>query len=260
MSEKIKNLLGAAVVITIIILAVSAASYVYSYSAYVKSMKPSSFRSFSVSAESKITIVPDIAQFSFSVITEGGKDIAQLQKENTEKANKIINSVKAEGVQAIDIKTQNYNITPRYQYFSCPQAGGACPPPEIVGYSVNQTVLVKIRDFNKIGTLLSMATTNGANSVSELSFTIDDPTNYQNQARAEAISKAKKKALDIAKAGDFRLGRLLSIQEGGAYPSYQYDLEARGIGGGKEVSAPAPVIEPGSQEVRITMTLQYEIE
>jgi hypothetical protein len=29
--------------------------------------------------------ISDIAQFTFSVITEGGKDIAKLQKDNTEK-------------------------------------------------------------------------------------------------------------------------------------------------------------------------------
>ena len=256
---EMKNYLVGAVIITILALAGAAISYVYSYSSYVKSMKPASFRSFSVSGEGKVVAVPDVAEFSFSVITEGGKEIAKLQKENTDKTNKIIGFIKGQGVDAKDIKTQNYSISPRYQYFTCSSEGGACPPPEIVGYTVSQSVQVKVRNFDKIGELLAAATQNGANSVSELSFTIDDPTELQNKAREEAITKAKSKAEAIAKAGGFKLGQLLSINEGSIYPMYELPM---GAGGGKELSAPAPapVIEPGSQEISITVNLSYEIE
>ena len=135
----------------------------------------------------------------------------------------------------------------------------ACPPPEIVGYTVQQTVSVKVRDFSKVGSLLSEVVQSGANSVSQLSFTLDDPTEVQNQARAEAIQKAKDKAKSIAKAGRFDLGRLLSIEEGeGYYPVYKY-----GLGGAESMAmdaAPAPTIQPGSQDIQVTVTLRYEIE
>ncbi len=131
-----------------------------------------------------------------------------------------------------------------------------------MGYNVTQTVSVKARDFAKTGDLLAGAVSNGANSVSSLNFTVDDPTKLENEARAEAISKAKDKAQDIAKAGGFRLGRLLEISEGGGYPGpmpvLRFD-EKVGYGGGAE-AAPAPVIEPGSHEVRVEVSLRYEIE
>ena len=60
-----------------------------------------------------------MAQFTFNIITEGGKDISKIQKENTDKANKAISFIKSKGVEAKDIKTQNYNLEPRYQYYSC---------------------------------------------------------------------------------------------------------------------------------------------
>ena len=82
MSESIKNYLGIAVAAILLVFAYAAISYVNSYS---QSIEPSAFRSFTVSGEGKITAIPDVAQFNFSVITEGGKDIAKLQKENTEK-------------------------------------------------------------------------------------------------------------------------------------------------------------------------------
>lgn len=258
MNDRIKNLLGLSIVITVLVFAYAVASYVRSYG---RSIQPGTFRSFAVSAEGKIVAVPDVAQFTFSVITQGKIDIAKLQKENTEKVNKAIEFVKSNGVDDKDIKTQNYNLEPRYQHFSCPEDGGKCPPPEIVGYSIHQTVLVKIRDFTKIGPLLSGVIENGANSVSQLSFTIDDPTEVQNKARAEAIEKAKQKAKAIAKAGDFRVGRLLSIEEGGFYPPPYYGYGGESISAlSVEKALPAPRIEPGSQDITVNVTLRYEIE
>lgn len=257
MNEKIKNYLGLTIIIAILVFAYASLKYVDYYS---KSIQPSAFRSFSVSAEGKITAIPDVAQFTFSVITEGGKDITKLQKDNTEKINKAIEFLKANEIKTKDIKTQSYNLEPRYQYYRCPISRNGevkpCPPPEIVGYTITQTVLVKIRNFEKIGDILSGVIQNGANSVSQLSFTIDDPTKIEDQARTEAIEKAKEKAKSVAKAGGFQLGRLLSIEEGGYYPTPRPLYALREAVGGAE----APTIEPGSQEVVVNITLKYEIE
>ena len=260
MSESVKNYLGIAAAAILLIFAYAAISYVNSYS---QSIEPSAFRSFTVSGEGKITAIPDVAQFTFSIITEGGKDIAKLQKENTEKGNKIIGFIKSQSVEDKDIKTQNYNLEPRYQYFNCYQPmdgkSKSCPPPEIVGYTIRQTVSIKVRDFAKIGDILAGVVENGANFVSQLSFEIDDIDKIKNQAREEAIKKAKEKAKSMAKAGDFRLGKLLSIEEEGFAPTPYYlknmELSPMDAGG-----LPSPTIEPGSQEVTVNIVLKYEIK
>ena len=261
--NNIKNGLWIAVALAVLAGGYSAISYVNSYG---KSIKPSSFRSFFVAGEGKATAIPDIAEFSFKVITEGGKDITSLQAENTKKANKAIEFVKSKGVGAKDIKTQYYNVEPRYQTYQCevrPLYGASsvepCPPAEIVGYTITQTVSVKIRDFAKIGDIMSGVVSNGANSLGSLSFTIDDPTAVQNEARAEAIAKAREKAESVAKAGGFRIGRLLNISEGNNYYArYDYLPSAVGMGAAKESAT--PTIEAGSQEVNVTVTMQYEIQ
>lgn len=256
MSAKIKDYLGIATIVTLVVFSVSLLGGLYTY---YQAVKPSSFRSFSVTGEGKIVAIPDVAQFSFSVITEGGKDLDALQKQNTEKMNKAIAFVKASGVEAKDIKTQSYDVQPRYQYYGCPRDGGPCPPADIVGYTVSQNVLVKVRDFTKAGGILSGAVQNGANTVSQLTFTIDDPTSVQNEARNEAIRKAKEKAEGMAEAGGFRLGKLISISEQGSnqFPRY-YDMKAEAVGSG--AIAPAPTIEPGSQDLVVNVTLNYEIK
>lgn len=255
--EKTKQYLNVAIIIALLIAAYSVWVYASSYS---QSVEPGTFRSFSASGEGKVVAVPDVAQFSFTVVTEGGKDLGALQTENTKKVNAAIDFVKGEGVDAKDIKTQSYDISPRYQYYSCnhPESSVTpCPPAEIVGYTVSQSVQVKVRNFSKTGDILSGTVKAGANTASALQFTIDDPTAVKAQARAEAIAKAKQQAEEIADAGGFRIGKLLSIDENGAYPTYY------GMGGAvmekSAVSAPAPVIEPGSQDVTVDVTLHYEI-
>lgn len=134
-----------------------------------------------------------------------------------------------------------------------------CPPAEIVGYTITQSVQVKVRDFSKVGEILSGVVEEGANTVSQLSFTIDEPDAVQNEARAEAIEKAKQKAKLVAKAGGFGLGRLLDIQESGYLPPIYYAKEAFGRGGADMSSSVMPAVEPGSQEVTVSVVLRYEI-
>jgi len=262
-NDKLKTAASIAYIILFITLAYSALSYVNSYS---KSIQPSSFRSFSANGEGKVTAIPDIANFSFEVITEGDKDIGRLQDENSKKVNSAIDFIKSEGIKDEDIKTQAYNINPRYQYSACGvslpiSSSQRCPPPEIVGYTINQSVSVKIRDFDKIGDLLSGVTKKGANSVSQLAFTIDDPSELQNQARAEAIRKAMKNAEATAKAAGVKLGRLLYINDAYNPQPYFGTALGKGVGGDFiESSAIAPSIEPGSQEIIISVSLQFEIE
>lgn len=227
-------------------------------SSYAKSIAPN--RTFSVSAEGKVTAVPDIARVLFGTLTEGGKNIGDLQTENSQKASRAISYLKKNGVSEQDIKTESYNIAPRYEHYTCPSSKNteravSCPPSEIVGYSVSQSISVKIRDINKAGDLLGGIVENGANTVSGLSFTVDEPDVLQNKARKEAITRAKEKAQFFAEAGGFRLGKVISIQEGQVYNPYsRFELYS-----GKGGDFASPEIEPGSQEIALSFTITYEI-
>ncbi len=89
---------------------------------------------------------------------------------------------------------------------------------------------------------------------------LDNPAAAESEARAKAVAQAREKAKVVAKAGGFRVGRLLSIEEGGYMPYYAKQEMAYGMGGADiDMAAPAPLIEPGSQDVTITVQLRYEI-
>lgn len=262
MSDKIKNYLGVSAIIAVFILAFSAVAYV---NYFAKTADLSSLRSFSANGEGRVTAIPDTAEFNFSVITQGGKDIAKLAEENTVKINKIMDFLKVSGVKDEDVKTQNYNVEPRYQYFNCPPVisveRSACPPPEISGYTITQTALTKVRDFTKTGDILAGVVKNGANNVSQLSFTVYNPSDLQKQARDQAIQKVKEKAKNIADAGGFRVGKLISIEEWEYIPPPI--IYSKGFGGefeGGGALDAAPIIQPGSQDITVNVTLRYEIK
>lgn len=253
MSENIKNILGIALIAASLAFAFASVGYVLNQPDY-------SERTFSVSGEGEAIAVPDVGNFTFSVLTEGGTNLTALQEDNTEKSNAVINYLKKSGVDEEDIKSQNYSVSPRYQYNRCSSEDEVCPPRQIVGYTIRHTVSVKVRELEDAGSLLSGVVQNGANTVSQLTLSIDDPTELENEARAQAMEKAREKAEAIAKAGKFRIGKLISVSENLPYQPRAYALdtfEAAGLGG---AGAPVPSIEPGSEKVTVNVMLTYEIK
>ena len=258
MNTLLKNLLGIALIV-----ALGIGSFVlYRVSqTYNRSSEPTNFRSFTVSGDGKATGTPDVATFSFQVISEGGLDVAKLQSDNAAKMNKAIDFVKQLKIDAKDIKTEQYSVSPQYSNTVCDYvAGKVCPPATITGYTIQQGVTVKVRDFNMISKILSGVVENGANSVTQIQFAIDNPTEVENTARAEAFKKAKEKAEGMAKAGGFTVGRLLDISESsGGYNPYYARSAMMDMAGAKEAPV-APTIEAGSQDINITVSLKYEIQ
>ncbi len=251
MNSKIKDYLGIALIVGVLMMALAAWSY-------TRSFEPTSYRSFTVSAEGEAVAVPDIARFTFGVITEGGMgDIEGLKDENAKKANTILDFLDDEDIDKKDIKTLSYNVQPRYNDVRCFAA--PCPPREIIGYTISQRVQVKVRDMDEAGEILTGVVENGANNVSGLTFEIDDITEAQNEAREEAFDKAKEQAKAMAKAGGFRVGKLISVDEGfygrSSDTVYLEAMSSAGRGGGEDIQ-----IEPGEQEIRVNITLRYEIK
>jgi len=202
----------------------------------------------SVSGEGKVYAKPDIAMVNLGVETQALKS-QDAVNQNNEKMNKIIEAVKGLGVEDKDIKTTLYNLNPIYDYTNLGRV--------FKGYSLNQQVSVKIRDFDKINSILDSATSNGANRVSDISFTVDDIDSVRAEARAKAIEKAKEKAFVLTSQAGLKIERLVNIYEGGSFtPQPFYD---QGFGGAVMEESITPQIESGELEVNVTVTLTYRL-
>jgi len=239
-------------------LTIGALSTLWYVSAYARSLRPEGgWNTVTVSAEGTASPVPDVGQLGFSVISEGGTDISALQEDNTKKMNDILAFLDEQDVEKEDVKTASYQVTPRYQYFPC--TAGSCRPAQVVGYTVSQTVQVKVRDLARSGDIIAGATERGANGITGPDFVVDDATGAENEARAMAIGKAKEKARMIAQQSGLRLGKLLSVSDdysGGVQPYGGTQYESGAIDGKGTAS---PVLEPGSQEVKVSVSLTYSV-
>lgn len=211
-----------------------------------------------VSETGEIYSKPDLALTNFSVISEA-KTVDEAMRENTEKMNAVIDSVKNQGVEEKDLKTTSFNIYPRYEYYEDWET--RIPPyPQkrvLVGYEIRQTLQVKIRDMEKIGQIIEGATDTGANQVGNLEFTIDKQDELKKQARAMAIEKAKAKAEEIALQLGVDLVRITNFSEGVSLPRYYALEETLGKGG---AGGEAPQIEIGENKIEVSVSITYEIK
>lgn len=259
MNSKIKNILGLAIVITL--LSVTAVMWL-SLKVAVDNSGETAYRTFSVSGEGEVTAVPDVAQFTYTIIDEGSDDLAVLQESNTNTDNSIIEFLEAEGIEKKDIETQSYDVFPQYSRNVC-EPGQECDPEEIVGYTVNKRVSVKVREVENAGTVLAGVVELGVDSVSRLDFVFDDDKDLRAEARRNAIEEARIKAEAMAEAGDFKLGKLISINENGYYGRDFAVSEMAMMEADESVALPtaAPVaVEAGEEEITVTVNLTYQIK
>ncbi len=225
-------------------------------------------RTITVSATGDAFQTPDVAEFTYTVRKEG-KDVSTTQTEVTKQSNAVLESLKEIGVKEEDIQTQNISANPRYEWqnraVTCP-VGNYCPPEGrnvLVGYESSITVAVRTRDFDLASKILS---TLGAANVSDIQgpqFTTEDPDQAQNEAREEALVRAREKAKSMASAMGVRLGRVVSFSEGGdVYPMYAraesaaYDMAGNMT---KSVAAPVPVIAAGQDKISVSVNVVYRI-
>lgn len=207
-----------------------------------------------VSGEGKVMATPDIAELNFGVKTERVKTSEKAMEILGEKMTAVVDAIKAQGIEEKDIKTQHLNLSPAYDWNEGKRVDR--------GFEANQNVRVKIRNTDDTSKVLTAATSAGANQAGNVSFTIDEPETLREQARTKAIENGQKKAADLAKQLGKSLGKLKGFNEGGGgmpYPMMEKAM-AYGRGGGGDEDMNMPPVPTGEQEIRVNVSLTYELK
>jgi len=217
----------------------------------------------SVNGMGEIFAKPDIGQFSFSVLADAAT-ASEAQEASAASINAILAYLTEAGVADTDVKTDYYNLNPKYRYEerACP-FNTYCPPGEAIidGYQVSQNVSVKVRNLESAGDLISGVGERGATNISGLNFTIDDESELKAEAREKAIADAKKKAEQLASDLGMSINRIVGFyeQEGGYYP--MYDMKSYGMDMAMSESAmgSAPSLPAGENTITSNVTLTFEL-
>jgi len=206
-----------------------------------------------VTGQGEAMAVPDIAELRLGVEARADT-VAEAQTQASEAMDKVVVALKDNGVAEKDIQTQRFSIYPVTRWIS------EKDEEEIIGYRVTNIVVAKIREMDKVGDIIDAVAEAGGDltQIQGISFSVDDPTPYYEEARAKAVKDAKDKALQLADLADVKLGKPTYISEGLVY---RPEL-TRGI---YEAAAPAPApppetpISPGELKITLNIQVAYAI-
>lgn len=211
-----------------------------------------------------VSAKPDIAVMSLGVETFA----ATVSAARDEAANAMAGmraSLRATGVSDENLETQFFNIQPEYtfeQVTSTLKNGERITKSErkLVGYRVTNTLSVTIRDLDNIGSIVDGAVDEGgdATRLNNISFTLDDGSAAEEQARIAALEDAVAKAELYALMTGVTRGKLVSVVEtsGTRFPQV-----ARAESFARDLAAAVPTaLIAGDLEVRVTVQTVFGID
>ena len=202
-----------------------------------------------VNGHGEVNAAPDIAILQLGVSAQRAS-VAEAQAEAATAMDKVMTVLKQGGVADKDIQTQ---------YFSIQQVTRWDRETEeevVIGYRVTNMVTAKIREIAKTGSIIDAVAEAGGDftRIDNISFSIDDPSEYRKEARDKAMADAKAKAERLANLGGVTLGKPTYISENISYPIYPPSV-------GVAEAAPAPVtpISPGEMKISLDIQVVYAI-
>jgi uncharacterized protein YggE len=188
-----------------------------------------------------INFTPNQAQFTVGVVTQGST-AQDAAAQNAALSTTVQNALKAALGANGNIQTISYSVTPRYSNQ---------PTPSIVGYTASNTVEVTTFNLSNIGTLIDTATQAGANNVGGVSFGLQNPDPFVQQALTAAGKQALAYAASIAAGVGGKVGAVRTASQGSSY------LPAT-VAGVAATAATTP-IQPGSVSVSATVTITAQL-
>ena len=204
----------------------------------------------SVNGTGSVAVIPDVARLELGVEVTA-KTVAQARSSAAEAMDEIMASLKANGVDEKDVQTRYFSIYPQYNYRNE-------TAPEITGFAVNNQVTVTVRELDTVSDVLDDAIAAGGDfvRVNGISFTVDDPEQFLDDARKKAVENAREHAETLASAAGVSVGGVRSISEssGGYYPPEpRFSMDTAAAGGSTAIS-------PGEQDLTISVFVVFDID
>jgi len=205
--------------------------------------------SISASAQQEAKVAPDKATLSISVMTRA-TTAAAAATENAKKQTAVLYALRSLGLTNEQLSTTGYSVQPEYRY-------QPNKDPQLIGYSVTNTITVDIRDLKTIGKVIDAALGAGANQISSLEFYASNTDSARQQAVATAIARARADAQVAARAAGGTLGELLEMTITGdriIQPPRPIMFKTMAAGAADE-STP---INPGDQTVVVNISTRWK--
>ena len=199
-----------------------------------------------IAAEGTAVRTPDLAVIEAGVVTQSAT-AATAMRQNSAQMARVLAGLKRAGVADRDVQTASIALAPQYRY-------AENQPPVITGYRASNQVTVRFRDVGRSGEILDALVAQGANNISGPNLTVDKPDAALDEARTQAVAKARARAELYARAAGLRVDRILSISEGAAPPPMPPMV--RGFARAEAADAATQVV-PGERELSVTLSVRF---
>ena len=183
---------------------------------------------------------PDNALISLGVSVRRGSAGDALNTAGSQ-MTKLLNAIKAQGVQDVDIQTTGISVYQDNQYGS-------------IGYNAGNTVNVKIHHIANVSTVIAAAQKAVGNDIAlnGITLSLSDNASQLKGARQAAMSAAAARAKEWASLAGRHLGKVLSVSEIIANGSGGAPCTGGCGGGGGPVQA-------GQVNVTVDVAVVYEL-
>jgi uncharacterized protein YggE len=194
--------------------------------------------------------VPDQLRFGVTV-HHSAAVVTDAMNATSADTRKVVRALTAAGVAKMDIRTTSLSVQPNYRY-----SGGQ----ELIsGYSASERIAVRVRDIKIAGTVISSTATAGGNAVriGGFAMSVANPSGLEEQARNQAMSDARTKAEQFAKAAGRTLGEVVVVEESSAEPAYPTDATGTLDSLARGYAAKRVPIDPGTQTTKVDVTVRW---
>ena len=201
----------------------------------------------SVTGEATLSVAPDQAQIEAGVTSEA-KTAREASEANNAAMGKVLLALRAAGIEQKDIQTSRLSLQPE----SAPNRPPG--PNSIVGYRASNHVTVRLHDVTKIAGTIDMLVGAGATDIGGINFSVSNASKLLDDARAQAVADARRKAEIYARAAGVTLGAPLSISEEGAPGPVTFRRMAVGM-----AASPTPIAQ-GEETLQVTVSVSWAIK
>jgi hypothetical protein len=238
-------------IVALVFTAASAEAQNYPAICSLKDVVPS----VTTSGTASVEVVPDIATIMLGVVTERPKAV-DAARENAAAVQAVVAEIKAQGIDAKDIKTRTVALSPVYDEIR--DNDGRTTKRVMRGYSARNALSVRVRQIGKVGDLVARWIDKGANRLEEIAFDVEGKEVKYEALRIEAVRDALRKAQAYTSGLGIRLGRVLSI----APPSSGFAPAPPSVAMARAAPQDGPVavpVEPGVQTLRTEVEVTWEL-
>jgi uncharacterized protein YggE len=196
-----------------------------------------------VGADGKYESAPDTAVLQFNIAAQDNTSEAAYAVAS-KAAERMRQALKANGIDPKSAELTQYSLQPMYDYKS--------PKRRVVGFRVTTSVSLKLKDFSKVGPLLTALSSIEETENQSINYTLENIDAAKAKAVEDAFQRAKGSAQTIARASGRVLGELsyASVDTFENFPVPR-PMMGRATAMGAEAKA-APTEEFTPQKVTVT--------